>query len=48
MKKILSIFSVLLTGIEISNPEKYYSKWTLDLGAGNVLQAEENLGIYFL
>jgi len=37
----LSNFSILFTGIEISNPKDYFSNWYLDLGAGNILKADE-------
>jgi len=41
MKEIfLSQFSILFTGIEISNPKDYFSNWYLDLGAGNILKAD--------
>jgi len=44
MKEIfLSQFSILFAGIEISNPKDYYSNWYLDLGAGNILKADESL-----
>jgi len=35
-------FSELFTGIKISNPADFYSKWYLDLGAGNILKTEED------
>lgn len=34
---LLSVFSKIFTGIEISNKKAYYEKWTLDLGTGNIL-----------
>lgn len=34
---LLSIYSKLFTGVEISNTKSYYEKWTLDLGTGNIL-----------
>jgi len=41
MKEVfLSQFSILFTGIEISNPKDYFSNWYLDLGAGNILKAD--------
>jgi len=46
MKEIfLSQFSILFTGIEISNPKDYFSNWYLDLGAGNILKADESQGM---
>lgn len=34
---LLTTFSRLITGVEISNTRDYYEKWTLDLGTGNIL-----------
>lgn len=36
-EKLVSTFSKMFTGIEISNTKSYYEKWTLDLGTGNIL-----------
>jgi len=41
-KKFLLEFSQLFTGIKISNPATYYSKWYLDLGAGNILKSKDS------
>lgn len=41
-KKFLLEFSELFTGVVISNPGKYFNKWYLDLGAGNILKSDEN------
>lgn len=35
--ELLSMFSKLFTGVDISNTKFYYEKWTLDLGTGNIL-----------
>jgi len=37
-KKFLLEFSELFTGVTISNPGDYFTKWYLDLGAGNILK----------
>lgn len=36
-EELLTVFSKLFTGIEISNKKGYFEKWTLDLGTGNIL-----------
>lgn len=41
-KDLIDQFSYLFTGIHISNCQQYYSKWNLDLGAGNVLEKQKN------
>lgn len=34
---LINEFSHLFTGIQITNSYEYWSKWNLDLGAGNIL-----------
>lgn len=36
-EELLTVFSKIFTGIEISNKKGYFDKWTLDLGTGNIL-----------
>ena len=36
-EELLTVFSKIFTGIEISNKKCYFEKWTLDLGTGNIL-----------
>lgn len=36
-EQLLTAFSRIFTGVEISNKKHYYEKWTLDLGTGNIL-----------
>ena len=38
---LLVEFSNLFAGVEVTSPAKYYGKWYLDLGGGNILEAEE-------
>ena len=35
--QLLTAFSRIFTGVEISNKKHYYERWTLDLGTGNIL-----------
>ena len=35
-EQLLTTFSKVFTGVEISNKKYYYEKWTLDLGTGNI------------
>ncbi len=36
-RDLVEEFSYLFTGVKISNTNKYWEKWNLDLGAGNIL-----------
>lgn len=38
---LINEFSYLFTGIQITNSNKYWTQWNLDLGAGNILAVEE-------
>ena len=35
---------MIRAGVKISNPTKFWEKWNLDLGAGNILKKEANVG----
>ena len=37
-KKLINEFSILLSGITISNTRAFTDKWCLDLGAGNLFK----------
>ncbi|KAL4475443.1 hypothetical protein ABPG72_022078 [Tetrahymena utriculariae] len=38
---LINEFSYLFTGIQITNSQKYWSQWNLDLGAGNILAEDK-------
>jgi len=40
-RELIEEFSYLFTGVHISNAPKYFERWNLDLGAGNILRKVE-------